>query len=84
VYYVNVLKVMILDRPVEEIEGLPPEPLPMPPGSAFYATVMAAMTVAVFFLWHPLGNLGDRGVKPLRPEGGGAAVAAARPMEVQP
>ncbi|HMC63921.1 MAG TPA: NADH-quinone oxidoreductase subunit N [Gemmataceae bacterium] len=85
VYYANVLKVMILDRPVEEIEGLPPEPLPVPPGSAFYATVMAAMTFAVFFLWHPLGNLGDRGVKPLRPEGGGAAVAAAaRPMEVQP
>jgi NADH-quinone oxidoreductase subunit N len=62
VYYIKVLKVMILDRPLEDIEGGVPAPLPEPVGSVIYASLLAA---AVFFLgifWDPLAKLSAQGV----------------------
>src|SRR5262249_37835905 len=82
VYYVKVLKVMIVDRPVEEIEGAEPASLPVAPGAAFYATLVAAMTVAVFFAWNPIGGLSDQAARsfPLRaPEGREGPTQASRP-----
>src|SRR5581483_1779326 len=46
-YYIKVLRVMILDRPLEDVEGRGVTPLPVPMGASMYATLLAA---AVFFL----------------------------------
>src|SRR5262249_48242862 len=43
VYYIKVMKVMILDRTVEEVEGRPSPPIPITAGSAFYGVLFAAM-----------------------------------------
>jgi NADH-quinone oxidoreductase subunit N len=61
-YYVNVLKVMILDRPIEEVEGRPATELPIPAGSAFYAALLSALILLVGILWDPLARASDQGV----------------------
>jgi NADH-quinone oxidoreductase subunit N len=66
VYYVKVLKVMILDVPLEELEGRPPAELPVPAGDAFYATVLAAMILLVGILWDPLKVASSKGVEDLQ------------------
>jgi NADH-quinone oxidoreductase subunit N len=50
-YYVKVLKVMILEKPLEEVESRPVEPLPLAGGPAMYATLMAVMILVVGILW---------------------------------
>ena len=62
VYYVRVLKVMFLDKSLEEIEGRQAEPLPVSAGVAFYATFLAAMIFVVGIAWNPLAHASDRGV----------------------
>ncbi len=64
VYYIKVLKVMALDKPVEELEGGTPPPLRVPWGAAFYSSLLAA---AVFFFgvlpdWYPLADYSQLGV----------------------
>jgi NADH-quinone oxidoreductase subunit N len=64
VYYIKVLKVMALERPVEDLEGGRPAPLRVPWGSALYSSLMAA---AVFVLgispnWYPLAEYSQQGV----------------------
>jgi NADH-quinone oxidoreductase subunit N len=53
-YYVKVLKVMVLEQPVEVVEGGTPPPLRLPLGDAVYATVMAVMIVVLGVAWDPL------------------------------
>jgi NADH-quinone oxidoreductase subunit N len=55
-YYVKVLKVMALDRPLEVVEGHTPAPLPVPLGAAVYVTVMAFMILVIGVLWSPLDD----------------------------
>jgi NADH-quinone oxidoreductase subunit N len=62
VYYLKVLKVMILDKPPETADGLPPAPVAAPAGSALYGTLLAAMIFVVFLAWQPLGQASDQGV----------------------
>jgi len=65
-YYIKVLRVMILDRPLEDVEGRGVTPLPVPMGASMYATLLAA---AVFFLgiaWEPLATQSDQGVERFR------------------
>src|SRR5262249_46320299 len=62
VYYIKVLRVMILDSPPEEADGRPVTPLPLPAGSALYGTVLAVMIFVVFLAWEPLGRASDQGV----------------------
>jgi NADH-quinone oxidoreductase subunit N len=50
-YYIKVLKVMILDRPLEEIEGVPPASLPLSAGKAAYATVLAVVVLLLGIFW---------------------------------
>src|SRR6266851_3052154 len=64
VYYIKVLKVMALDRPVEDLEGGTPAPLRVPWGAALYSSLLAA---AVFLLgilpnWYPLIDYSQQGV----------------------
>jgi NADH:ubiquinone oxidoreductase subunit 2 (subunit N) len=62
VYYIRVLKVMVLDRSVEEVEGQPPAPLPLPAGRAAYATILAVAVVALGVFWNAVTRASDRGV----------------------
>jgi NADH-quinone oxidoreductase subunit N len=62
VYYIKVLRVMILEKPAEDPSGQPLAPLPLPALSAVYGMLLAAMIFVVFLAWQPLGQAGDRGV----------------------
>jgi NADH-quinone oxidoreductase subunit N len=67
-YYIKVLKVMILERPLEVVEGRTPTPLVVPPGAAVFATVMAVMIFVIGLAWNPLIQASlDRGVNGFRP-----------------
>jgi NADH-quinone oxidoreductase subunit N len=79
-YYVKVLKVMILDKPLDEVEGKPPEPLPEPIGVRVYLGLIMALILAVGIFWDPLARAGRRGMDHFQAEpaaGGGAVVQAA-------
>jgi NADH-quinone oxidoreductase subunit N len=62
VYYLKVLKVMILDRTPEEIEGQAIRPLPTPVGSGLYGALLAIMIFVVGTAWNPLAQASDHGV----------------------
>jgi NADH-quinone oxidoreductase subunit N len=61
-YYLKVLKVMALDKPLEEIEGRPAVPLAGPLGFRLYATLLAAVVLVLGIFWDPLARASDRGV----------------------
>lgn len=83
VYYIRVLKVMIIDRPVEMVEGKEPPQLDVPPGAAFYTTVLAALILVIGLAWNPLAEVSDWGARlekpPLRSPGVAARHAEDRP-----
>ncbi len=54
VYYLKVLKVMIIDRRTEDVEGGEPPPLREPIPATAYASIMAVATLALGVLWGPL------------------------------
>jgi NADH-quinone oxidoreductase subunit N len=58
-YYVRVLRVMILDRPLEEVEGRPAAPLPLRANAAAYAVFLSAMVFVLGILWDPLARLSN-------------------------
>jgi NADH-quinone oxidoreductase subunit N len=76
IYYVRVLKVMIIEQPVEVVEGREPLPLPVPAGDAFYATILAALILVLGILWNPLADSSSRGVESMNRERGPSASAA--------
>jgi NADH-quinone oxidoreductase subunit N len=61
-YYIKVLKVMILEQSLEEVEGRPSPPLVAPAGSVVYAGLLAAVLLVVGILWDPLARWSDHGV----------------------
>jgi NADH-quinone oxidoreductase subunit N len=67
VYYIKVMKVMILDRPLEDVEGRPPVPLREPIGSVIYVAVLALMIGVVGIFWNPLAQATDQGVERFTP-----------------
>jgi NADH-quinone oxidoreductase subunit N len=79
VYYINVLKVMVLEKPLEEVEGRPPVPLDVPQASAAYAGVLAVVLFAISFAWNPLLRASQtKGVDRFRGVASPAATAAGR------
>jgi NADH-quinone oxidoreductase subunit N len=54
IYYIKVLRVMILDRRLEEVEGRPTEPLPVPRVVAYFAALLAGVILALGIFWGPL------------------------------
>jgi NADH-quinone oxidoreductase subunit N len=62
VYYLKVMKVMILETTLEEVEGRPSPPLAAPGGSLLYASLLAVVILVVGILWDPLARVSDRGV----------------------
>jgi NADH-quinone oxidoreductase subunit N len=73
VYYVKVLRVMILEPALEEVEGRPPARLPVRPLTAVYASLMGIVLLVLGLAW-PL-DLSNRGSEPFRkpPAAGGQA-----------
>lgn len=66
VYYAKVLKVMIIDRPVEEVEGQVPARLPVTYGAATFASLMALFVVVLGLYFGPLAANSQRGVDPFQ------------------
>jgi len=62
VYYIKVMKVMILDKTVEEVEGRPSPPVPITAGAAFYGVLLAAMIFVIGLAWNGLSIASDAGV----------------------
>jgi NADH-quinone oxidoreductase subunit N len=62
VYYIKVVKVMILDRSVEDVEGMPPRTLRLPFGAAVYGVVLGVMIFVVGLAFNPLLQASSRGV----------------------
>jgi len=67
VYYIKVLKVMILDKPLYEVEGRAPEPLAIPAGAQIYATLLALVVFGLGIAWDPLAVVSADGVDRFRP-----------------
>jgi NADH-quinone oxidoreductase subunit N len=63
VYYLKVMKVMILETTLEEVEGRPSPPLVAPGGAVLYASLLAVVILVVGILWDPLARMSDQGVK---------------------
>jgi len=62
VYYVKVLKVMALDKPLEEVEGRPAKPLPVPLLANLYASLLAGAILVIGIFWNQLSNGAEHGV----------------------
>jgi NADH-quinone oxidoreductase subunit N len=62
-YYAKVLKVMALERNLEEVEGQPVRQLPLPGVHAIFLSALAVALLAIFVFWDPLVNASsDKGV----------------------
>lgn len=62
-YYLKPLKIMILDKSIEEVEGRPSQPLPVPWLPNFYAALLAMVILIVGIFWGPLATAsGEKGV----------------------
>ncbi len=57
IYYVKVLKVMIIDKPLEEVEGVPVAPLVTPPLQNGYVAVLAVVVLALGIFWNTLAQV---------------------------
>jgi NADH-quinone oxidoreductase subunit N len=67
-YYVKVLRVMILDKSLEEVEGRPIEPLPPAPLPNGYLGVLAAVVLLLGIFWSPLATASlDKGADSFGP-----------------
>lgn len=66
VYYIKVLRVMCLERSLDEVEGVEPEPLPFGFGASLYALVLAAVVISLGIFWGRLADAGAEGVNRFR------------------
>jgi NADH-quinone oxidoreductase subunit N len=62
-YYVKVLKVMIIDKPLEEVEGMPVADVKIGPAQSGYALILAALVLVVGVFWNPLAMTSQQGVQ---------------------
>jgi NADH-quinone oxidoreductase subunit N len=62
-YYLKVLKVMVLDRPVEEMEGQPASPINISIGATVYGLFLGALVFAGGLAWNPLSAASTQGTK---------------------
>lgn len=67
-YYVKVLKVMVLEKTLEEVEDRPIEEKQTPIAYSMYATVLAFVILALGLFWNPLSvaSSEDHGVNAFR------------------
>jgi NADH-quinone oxidoreductase subunit N len=74
-YYLRVMKVMILEKPLDEIEGREPQPLPEPVGVRVYLGLLVAVLFVVGILWGPLAGESQKGAGSFHPAPAGVAQA---------
>jgi NADH-quinone oxidoreductase subunit N len=82
-YYVKVLKVMILEKPLDEVEGRPSAPLPEPLGVRVYLGLIMALILVVGVLWDPLARAGRKGVDHFQDVTAAGGATMARAAEAQ-
>jgi NADH-quinone oxidoreductase subunit N len=70
VYYLKVMKVMIIDARAEDLEGKEPAALPEPVLRVLYAGVVAAAVAALCLVFNPLVGYSKTGVERFRPTAG--------------
>jgi len=75
---------MILEVPLEEVEGQPARELPVPAWSAFYASILAGLIVMVGILFDPLMKASSRGVANFDSRSRPAPVATVVPVREVP
>lgn len=67
-YYVKVLKVMTLEKTLEEVENRPIEPKPAPVLQSVYATFLALVVLVLGIVWNPLASASrGQGIDTFRP-----------------
>ncbi len=76
VYYLRVLRVMIIEGRAEDLEGQTATRLPERPGAVAFAGVMAAAVFVLGLLWNPLSDVSRIGVDRFVPQ---PVTAAATP-----
>jgi NADH-quinone oxidoreductase subunit N len=64
VYYLRVLKIMILDQPLDAVEGKEVVPLPVSGPSALFASLLAGMIFVLGIFWGPVMDGSEKGVTP--------------------
>jgi hypothetical protein len=57
---------MVLEKPLEELEGRPTAELSVPGPSAVYAGLLALVLLVAGLFWGPLDHSADLGVQPFR------------------
>jgi NADH-quinone oxidoreductase subunit N len=60
-YYLKVLRVMVLEKPLEEMENRPAAPLPLSAGATVFAGFLAAMIFVAGVAFDPLATAADKG-----------------------
>lgn len=88
-YYVRVLKVMILEKPLEEVEGRPATDLGVPNVAVGYTAVLALVVLALGIVWNPLAAASDQSVRrfvplPAEPPKPAVVAPAKAPAEKAP
>ncbi len=75
-YYVKVLKVMVLEKTLEEVESRPVEAKPIPTIHAIYLSLLAVVILGLGVIWDPLARVcyGTRGTDAV------AAIDSFRPV----
>ena len=66
-YYVKVLKVMILEKTLEEVENRPITTIDVPILQSAYASALAVVILLLGILWNPLSVDSAKGVEGFRP-----------------
>ena len=67
-YYVRVLKVMVLEKPLEEVEGRESTPLAVPAWQNAYVIVLSVVIVAMGLFWNQLSQASSsRGIGTFQP-----------------
>jgi NADH-quinone oxidoreductase subunit N len=61
VYYLNILKVMILEKPIEDVEGKPAPIFHLPLGSSIFAGILSAAVLVLGIDWNDLAAYSDKG-----------------------
>jgi NADH-quinone oxidoreductase subunit N len=79
VYYMRVMRVMIIEGRAEDLEGQAPTRLPEQRGAVVFAGVMAAAVVVLGFLWNPLADVSRDGADRFLPRQVAAAGGAPSP-----
>ena len=76
VYYLKVMRVMIIEGRAEDLEGQEPLRLPERAGPVAFAGVMTAAVVVLGVMWNPLSDVSQAGVDRFIPQAKAAATGA--------